>query len=170
METTNDILREMRDLGRLDEKSTDKIPRSLQALGLRTYADRLEAAIKREIEDAIAATVVATAKSASEVYEPHIQSEPVGNAAKMCEALKKADAALRLIHKPAWFLDFGENIVVEEADNAIKAALSAPPRNCDLYKTLDDARNTFFADYVPNETWSSATAFAIWLFAEAKGE
>lgn len=43
-------MREMRALGRLDEKSTDKIPRSLQALGLRTYADRLEAALKRKAD------------------------------------------------------------------------------------------------------------------------
>lgn len=44
--------------------------------------NRLEAAHKRDIENAIAATVKAAAKSASEVYEPHIQSEPSGNAAK----------------------------------------------------------------------------------------
>ena len=41
-ETIADIVKEMRDLGRLYEKSTDKIPRSLQALELRTYADRIE--------------------------------------------------------------------------------------------------------------------------------
>ena len=50
-ETVADIVREMRTLGRLDEKSTDKIPRSLQALGLRTYADRIEAAAKREVAE-----------------------------------------------------------------------------------------------------------------------
>ena len=49
-ETIADIVRVMRTLGRLDEKSTDKIPRTLQALGLRTYADRIEAAAKRERE------------------------------------------------------------------------------------------------------------------------
>ena len=49
-ETISDIVREMRTLGRLDGESTDKIPRSLQALGLRTYADRIEAAAKRERE------------------------------------------------------------------------------------------------------------------------
>ena len=48
-ETIADIVKEMRNLGLLDEKSTDKIPRSLQALGLRTYADRIEAAAKREV-------------------------------------------------------------------------------------------------------------------------
>ena len=49
-ETQQDILMEMRKLAELDEKSTDKIPRSLMALGLRTYADRLEAAAKRKVE------------------------------------------------------------------------------------------------------------------------
>ena len=49
-ETIADIVREMRTLGRLDGESTDKIPRSLQALGLRTYADRIEAAATRERE------------------------------------------------------------------------------------------------------------------------
>lgn len=48
-ETIADIVKEMRTLGRLDQKSTDKIPRTLQALGLRTYADRIEAAHKREV-------------------------------------------------------------------------------------------------------------------------
>ena len=49
-------------------------------------------------------------------------------------------------------------------------AISAPPRNCDRFATFDDARNTFFADYMLDETRSSATAFAIWLFDKAKGE
>ena len=50
-ETIAEIVREMLNLGRLDEKSTDKITRSLQALGLRTYADRIEAAAKREVAE-----------------------------------------------------------------------------------------------------------------------
>ena len=50
-ETIADIVREMRTLGRLDEKSTDKIPRTLQALGLRTYADRIEDAHRREVAE-----------------------------------------------------------------------------------------------------------------------
>ena len=50
-ETIEDIVKEMRTLGRLDEKSTDKIPRTLQALGLRTYADRIEAAHQREVAE-----------------------------------------------------------------------------------------------------------------------
>lgn len=50
-ETISDIVNEMRTLGRLDEKSTDKIPRTLQALGLRTYADRIEAVHLREVAE-----------------------------------------------------------------------------------------------------------------------
>ena len=53
-ETTDDIIREMRDLGALDAQCNDMIPRSLQALGLRTYAGRLEAAVKRGIGNASA--------------------------------------------------------------------------------------------------------------------
>ena len=49
-ETQQDILTEMRKLAELDEKSTDMIPRSLMALGLRTYANRIEAAAKRKVE------------------------------------------------------------------------------------------------------------------------
>lgn len=48
METTNDILCEMRTLGQIYNKSTDKITRSVQSLGLRSYADRFEAARRRE--------------------------------------------------------------------------------------------------------------------------
>lgn len=58
----------------------------------------------------------------------------LGNAEKMREALEKADAALSLISKSSWFVDanFAETIVVIEAGKAIQAALSTPPRNCDV--------------------------------------
>lgn len=85
METINDIVREMRNLGRLDEKSTDKIPRSLQGLGLRTYADRIEAALEFEL-------AVEKSKAAGEGYAAGKQSvtecNQHSNAAKMREALE----------------------------------------------------------------------------------
>ena len=59
---------------------------------------------------------------------------------------------------------------ISELKQIAESALAAPPRNCDMYNTLDDARNAFFADYVPDETCSSATAFAIWTFDKVKGE
>ena len=62
-----------------------------------------------------------------------------------------------------------ENELCDLRESHVNSAISAPPRNCDMYTTLDDARNAFFADYVSDETCSSATAFAIWLYEEAKG-
>ena len=63
---------------------------------------------------------------------------------KMREALEKADAALSLISKSSWFVDanFAETIGVIEAGKAIQAALSAPPRNCDV-GTPEDQHNRF---------------------------
>lgn len=43
-----DVVRGMRALGALGEESADRIPRSLLALALRTYADRIEALVSRE--------------------------------------------------------------------------------------------------------------------------
>ena len=62
----------------------------------------------------------------------------------MREALEKADAALSLISKSSWFVDanFAETIGVIEAGKAIQAALSAPPRNCDV-GTPEDQHNRF---------------------------
>ena len=50
------------------------------------------------------------------------------------EALAKADAAFNLIVKSAWFIEanFHETKEVMDTSNAITAALSAPPRNCDV--------------------------------------
>ena len=59
----------------------------------------------------------------------------------MRDALEKADAVLSLISKSAWFIDanFSETKAVIEAVNAIEAALSAPPRNCDVGKPEEQA-------------------------------
>ena len=76
----------------------------------------------------------------------------LGNAARMREALEKADAVLSLISKSAWFIDanFSVNKAVIEAVNAIEDALSAPPRNCDVGKPEEQAeRFQWFCDTRP---------------------
>ena len=93
------------------------------------------------------------------------KSSAVGNAAKMREALLEASIALSLATHHHLTEDDAKECI-----SVVESALSAPPRNCDKFATLDDARNAFFADYVPDETCSSANAFAIWLFDEKKGE
>lgn len=155
-ETISDIVREMRTLGRLDEKSTDKIPRTLQALGLRTYADRIEAAAKRERE--------ATREKSSQV----------GNVAAMREALEQFVEYSNLVCKMGMFT---RNRLVTLTEKA-RDAISAPPRNCDLYRTKKelDAAYEKYREYV---IMSNSNPFVAkdemmtkedWLFAEAKGE
>ena len=104
-------------------------------------------------------------------YKDVTISEHVSNAAAMREALEKVRFYLpyflqymRLNREDEKAGGYYESIL-----EVVSAALSAPPRNCDRFATLDDARNAFFEDYVPDETCSSANAFAIWLFDEAKG-
>ena len=97
--------------------------------------------------------------------QPATDCHGFGNAAEMREALMEASIALSsATHHHLTEYDAKECLAV------IESALAKPPRNCDRFATLDDARNAFFADYVPDETCSSATAFAIWIFDEVKGE
>ena len=123
---------------------------SLPTQYLKEWHDRIEAAAKRERE--------ATREKSSQV----------GNAAKMREALENiAEYARAATCHTENSIFLGYLYQIEEW---AESALAAPPRNCDRFTTLDDARNAFFEDYVPDETCSSANAFAIWLFDEAKGE
>lgn len=141
-ETISDIVREMRTLGRLDEKSTDKIPRSLQALGLRTYADRIESAAKRECE------------------ETREKSSRVGNQAKMREALSDACYAMFNFLKT-------QNGCYKEMAKALdkaKATLAEQPRNCDVGTAYAQAkRHKRWCDsHTCRSTYSCALCFAKW--------
>ena len=85
------------------------------------------------------------------------KSSRVGNAAKMREALETISKC-----------DISKEEDCYTLYRVCEAALAVSPRNCDRFATLDDARNAFFADYVSDETCSSAAAFAIWLYDEAE--
>ena len=137
-ETIADIVREMRTLGQLDEESTDKIPRSLQALGLRTYADRIEAACKEKVADCNRLDNVAEMREALE------QAQRVLHCAIVAEMLKGDDA--------------------QEALNAVTAALSAHPRNCDRCSNANEALEAF-----EKEKRETIIEFIRWLFAEVQG-
>lgn len=162
METIKDIVAELR------EHSGELFPPWLiynedGGLDVSILADRIEAVHKREQEDAIAATVVAAAKSASEVYEPHIQSVPVGNAAKMREALETISKC-----------DISKEEDCYTLYRVCEAALSDPPRNCDKCLTPKDAMLAHLEEVYEGEKVEFGDyewcVFVIWLFAEAKGE
>ena len=220
-ETVADIVAEMRIGDLCAEDTSASRPEYINDF-LASYADRIEAAWKRESEAGAEAAQIcgeigemigreATTEKSSAVgnadavrevaqemlntsmqditaeringwamrlaeacEQPVTDCNQLGNAAKMREALVQVSRiAVEMTRKTIT----GEPEDRKTVDRwALRLcdiacdAISAPPRNCDRFATLDDARNTFFADYVPDETRSSATAFAIWLFDKAKGE
>ena len=99
--------------------------------------------------------------------EQYAEMKSLGNTQKMREALKAAKQ----------FLD-GYLTNPMELRRKMDAALSAPPRNCDRFKTADEASKEF--NYLWNFVWKIGGGivdgnayqrrFQEWLFAEAKGE
>ena len=169
METIDDIVREMRTLGRLDEKSTDKIPRSLQALGLRTYADRIEAAVKHQFREV-------TKKEQPNKIEIGENNLIRLNMAKARDALRKVISLYK-----SW-ASSGEvaNNYLMSACHVAMDALAEPPRNCDVYTETQlceivtkEAKSELPAD-IPQGIRDIVDIVAKGviksLFAEAKGE
>lgn len=121
-------------------------------------ADRIEAAAKNQFRDATKTM-------------PH---EEVGNAAKMCEAL---EALVGVIDKcdsgdPLWW-HIGAKGVKPLKD--ARAALSAPPRNCDImdWRTAWAKWRTECHPQKPcgyAEVVSGTEQFMDWYMSEAKGE
>ena len=154
---------------------------------LRRLLDRIEAAWKREREelDKRISDLEAYAKlwtgRADELRlkcdEFYAKAKPVGNAAAMREAL---EFCLRII---------GENGIrgnvflgdIQEAHRAMTAALSAPARNCDIYKNKKDAEAAFISEECKhpcgnctvNDEYGCALVHECgvdWLFATAERE
>lgn len=139
-ETVADIVAEMHYLGKLDEKSIDKIPRTLMGLGLRTYADRIEAAAKRERGTAWNEGYDHAKRDFRPIADEleRLRNTPIGNATAMREALEYVlnfdasnDAAMGDgISDAERIAEYADHI--EESQKKAHAALSAPPRNCDV--------------------------------------
>ena len=144
-ETVADIVKEMLNLGLLDEKSTDKIPRSLQALGLRTYASRIEAAHQREVvqlkskmndvvcENEALRDACGTCGAKREREATREKSSQVGNAAAMrdaCANIAEYARAAACHTENSHLLGY-----LYQIEEWAKAAISAPARNCDVGTT-----------------------------------
>ena len=161
-ETIADIVAAMRNEGHAGDESC------LEWVGakMRTYADRIEAAANREREaGAEAAQICGEVGEMIGREATREKLSQVGNVAAMRSALDKLVDFLRWTYAQDY--PVSRDKLADAIDIGV-SALSAPPRNCDMYTTLDDARNAFFEDYVSDETCSSAAAFAIWLYDEAE--
>lgn len=108
-------------------------------------------------------------------------SEPIGNSAKMREALSDACYAMFNFLKTR----YGGFEEMAKALDKAKAALAAPLRNCDRFVDELDAQIEFLndvwlisvtkdtmleGDKFENWTEEMKSRYAKWLFAEAKGE
>ena len=133
---------------------------------LRDIADRIEAAHKREVEDAERRGNHAATKAICETLDkvgPLYDAESVGNAAKMREAL---EYIAHYCDSEYGMDDPGCADGHILADKAI-AALAAPPRNCDvgtaeeqMKRQYDTMCNTTKA--CPDSDWSCKECFAKW--------
>ena len=162
MKEIYDIIREMRRLGKLDKKSNNRIPRSLMGLCVRTYADRIEAAVKTLESDRDNWRRQALDEDAR-ANATHKDSLVVGDMAAMREAFEEM---------LAWYDELHDDVAaMDAAMEKARAALAKPPRNCDLLADAHKALSAIHNDrcYVQNPI-EERKLTVNWLFAEAKGE
>ena len=192
-ETVADIVREMRIGDLCAGDTTSARPEYINDF-LASYADRIEAAWKREQEATTekslvvgnAATVRGIAQGMLNTSMQDITAEVVygwasrladaceqtvtdcnqlGNAAAMREALKEIRA--RLVYLYGRIDGTFYPPALKQVYEIASTALSAPPRNCDRFSNANDALRAFEND---ENAKSSYWGMDGWLFAEAKGE
>lgn len=113
------------------------------------------------------------------------EAEPVGNAAKMREALEKCanmgeqiDCQLGSSEETVYAFRH-ERCIAHNISECARDALSAPPRNCDRFATEKEAGEAFLREPCENPCENCTVdchnplaheCGIKWLFAEAKGE
>lgn len=123
--TTEDILREMREYA--DQLDNDG---DITGADFRDFANQLEAAMKREKVEAV--TIAAT-KAVNLTDEKWLRD--TGNAAALRRALEDTEELLEHFAKPGTMLHSA--FFLRMRDN--RAALAAPPRNCDVGSAEEQA-------------------------------
>ena len=156
-ETIADIVAAMRNEGHAGDESC------LEWVGakIRGYADRIEAAAKREREaGAEAAQICGEIGEMIGMEATREKSSRVGNSAKMREALSDACYAMFNFLKTQ---NGGYGEMAKALDKA-KAALAVPPRNCDR----PECATTKSAQDVWRKEDGGKTAYYEWLLQQYK--
>ena len=135
-ETIEDIITEMHRFA--EQHEYDHPDMDTNAQGIMDYADRLEAAHRRER----------------------------GDVAKLREALKRAWLFVSATRESFAFVHEGR-IERDKLCEDIDAALSAPPRNCDLPKVLEDPWRAWLDDESNWEEGYPKLEIHDWLLAPA---
>lgn len=177
-ETVADVIAEMRDAA----NSADAWRADMAARVVMDYADRVEIAARRERDRAVEhatrhAEAVARDNCRDCVHNPSGKNYEGGNAAAMREACQKTRDLLvrRGNGKCQCVLTWDE---FDYAQKMLRAALSAPARNCDLYATYAEAAEAhkeYATAYIARSSniFDFPMEFDEWLFAlaaERKGE
>ena len=122
-------------------------------------ADRLEAAMKRE-----RAKIEADALEAGGIVEA-ARKRALGDAAKLREALEELVANIEMRSST-----FGLNVMVDTKTYLdAKAALSVPPRNCERFQTVKQAKEAYSAEVRRVYIWDGCETERLvdWLLANA---
>ena len=127
-----------------DWKEDDCADRVVRVADMRAALDRIEEAAKREI---------AAAK----------RDAPQGNAATMREALERTLS--QLVDCAPTAEQEWPGLIAQA-----RAALAAPPRNCDLFETADEAWLAYKDECDKDETVPNMIGAISWLLAKAKKE
>lgn len=155
------------------EESIADIAAVLRRYVLPSLADRLEAAWKRERESLLTKQGE-NVNSGSAVY---MGENNGGNAAAMREALvncakmgEQIDYQLGSSDETVYAFRH-ERCLGHNISECARAAISAPPRNCDIYQTNEDAWRSYQLSHAKNaDAYVEATVpdFIDWLFAPAE--
>ena len=180
-ETVADIVREMRigDLCAAD--TTASRPEYINDF-LTSYADRIEAAWKREQEAGAETAQIcgkigeivgrATTEKSSVVGNAEEKRECLGGVSPLKESnIKAMREALEQIDKVVF--DKRRHTKEEvEAHRLATTALTTPPRNCDRFKNIKEAKIRYCIEVEKVLIWDGYNSEKLikWLFAEAKGE
>ena len=178
-ETIADIVSEMRNESHAGDASC------LEWVGakMRSYSDRIEAAANHQFRDTTKMIPEEVAVSKMETTTPTCEkSSQVGNTAAMREALEDArrfvSASAQRTDRDLLIMDEKRGAYVltpKETLIKIDAALSSPPRNCDIMdwrtawaKWLTECHPQKLCGYA--EVVSGTEQFMDWYMSEAKGE
>jgi len=143
-------------------------------------ADKVEAAAERERDEDRQLSAIAESDEAfARCARCDRPERAPGNAAAMREALESIEDDCRVLDRKDMWEEEGECYydALRDIREKARAALSAPVRNCDRFKTLDEAREAFqdlrghkiLADVELWDSMDEAGALVRWLFAPAEG-
>lgn len=147
--------------------------RGIRVREFQDYADRIEAAHKRE-KAAIEANALEVGGIVEAAHRRELSKNvsknkadfgQLGDAAKLREALEELVANIEMRSST-----FGLNVMVDTKTYLdAKAALSAPPRNCERFQTVKQAKEAYSAEVRRIYIWDGCETERLvdWLLATA---